>query len=153
MRLRHGYGHWLPRMWVVACALAAGGCVGQVISNNESMAISNVRIVISGQLTYSAMCMGSYAPDFKTLGAKGYIPADLASSDLPAKRGYRYRMTAVKAPAGTLASECGEPYSDFELVAEPEQPGRTGVRYFRSRSDATIQEATKADFSDAKALQ
>lgn len=146
-------GHRLGLLTALGLALVTVGCAGEIIRSNETAAIGNVRMVLSAQITHAAMCAGSYAPDFRSLAAKGVIPADFAAGDPPVKAGYRFRMTAVKAGPDERAGDCGIPYGDFELVAEPAEPGRTGVRYFRAKSDATIHEATRSDFSDAKELR
>ena len=132
--------------------MAAAGCGLESARNSgwEASAIGSVRAISSAQFTYAAMCGGSYAPTLPALLEKGYLTADLGSSEQPVKLGYRFRMTAVK---GDGVPTCGDVYyQDFEVRAEPE-PGATGLRYFRTSSSGEVYAATRPDFSDATVLQ
>jgi hypothetical protein len=132
--------------------LAAAGCGLESARNSgwEASAIASVRTVSSAQFTYAAMCGGSYAPTLPALLEKGYLTADLGSSEQPVKMGYRFRMTAA---AGDGVPTCGDVhYKDFEVRAEPE-PGVQGLRYFRASSTGEVFAATRPDFSDATKLQ
>lgn len=129
--------------------LASAGCGGARMQNNEASAIASIRTVSSAQATYAAFCGGSYAASLPALGARGYLTPDLAGSAEPIKMGYRFTMTVEK---GDVPNECGEPVTNFELRASPEQPGTTGEHYYRTSSDGIVHAATKPDFSDARPL-
>jgi hypothetical protein len=134
---------------LAGAAILAPGCQGARIEANESSAIGSVRAILSAQFVHGSACAGSYSASLPALGARGLLSADLAASREPSKSGYRFSLTTVK---GDQPNDCGEPVKDFEVRAVPEQPGTTGVRFFRATSDGIVHAATKPDFSDAKPL-
>lgn len=134
---------------IATVTLASTGCGGARMQNNETSAIASMRTVSSAQATHAAFCGGSYAASLPALGARGYLTPDLAGTAEPVKMGYRFTMTVEK---GDVPNECGEPVTNFELRASPEQPGTTGEHYYRTSSDGTIHAATTPDFSDARPL-
>ena len=134
---------------IAAVTLASMGCGDARMQNNETSAIASMRTVLSAQVTHAVSCGGAYAASLPALGARGYLTPDFAGTAEPVKMGYRFTMTVEK---GEVSNECGEPITNFELRASPEQPGTTGEHYYRTSGDGTIHAATKADFSDAKPL-
>ena len=90
------------------------------ITTNETVAITSCKTIVSVcQSYFSSNSPHSYPPDLTTLGVTGplgpsYIDTSLASG---VKAGYVY-IYVLTGPVS------------FTLNADPQFPGRTGVRYF-----------------------
>jgi hypothetical protein len=136
-----------PVLFVAALSLAA--CSAARIDRHESSAIGSVRAILSAQMAYAANC-GGYAKSLPALAAAGVLSGDLAAAEQVSKLGYRITLSATNP---TIAATCPDTFQQFQVLAVPETPGETGVRYFKTSEDGGLFAATKADFSDARPLE
>ena len=131
---------------VVAGTLAAAACVSALAaaqgSANEAGARRTLRAIVSGQITYSAVCStGFYAPTLADLGrpAKGAKTGFILDTDVPPKGAtvlekWRYRIEMTAPPAKASPASCngvpaGGSAQSFVITARP-LPGFSG-RAFR----------------------
>jgi len=119
---------------------------------NEASAIASLRVIISGQITYSATCSkGGFAITLEDLARPSrqdgytFIPSDLGKTGT-VKSGYKLTVTRDAAngvsDVGTAAATCNgstnAPASSFFASAEPVRPGATGSRYFAADERAIV---------------
>lgn len=124
---------------LVAACVAAPAAQG---SANEAGAQSALRAIVSGQITFSAVCStGFYAPTLADLGrpAKGEKTGFILDTDVPPKGAtvlekWRYRIEMTAPPAKASPASCngvpaGGSAQSFVITARP-LPGFSG-RSFR----------------------
>ncbi|MGE0591537.1 MAG: prepilin-type N-terminal cleavage/methylation domain-containing protein [Vicinamibacterales bacterium] len=105
---------------------------------NESSALGSIRIVVSGQLTYSMGCgIGNFAGSLATLGVpppgstQPYVSPDLASAAVTNKSGYTFQLApAMVAGAGPADCNGTVTQTAYYLTAIPITFGTTGSRSF-----------------------
>jgi type IV pilus assembly protein PilA len=122
----------------IIAAIAIPSLLRARISANESMAIGNLRTVISGEAAYQSanagyydvpqclytpsQCLGSNAPGMAFLDQESVV------FDVP-KGGYVLQFHGGPAPADTSAVSPSS-LEAFAVTAEPASPQQTGVRSF-----------------------
>ena len=104
----------------ILATLATSMMLRSRITTNEALAIASCKTITSAcQGYYGAVIPHSYPPNLRTLGLSGpggpaYIDSDLSSGR---RSGYNF-IYILTSPVS------------FTLYADPQTPGRTGVRYF-----------------------
>lgn len=112
------------------------------IAANEAEAIHDVRAVVSASRVFSEVNCGLFVDDLANLSkgnikVPGYPPSappflteDLAVSGTHVKSGY-YRTYQPISADERAVGRCASPaFRTFCYTADPEHPGRTGVRSF-----------------------
>jgi len=120
----------------IIAAIAIPNLLRSRIQSNESAAIGNLRTITGAQTGYSAS-NGLYATDFASLTDTTAGPAFLLGEWGAAKTGYSFTMQ------GTDSDNC------YESNADPEVPGRTGIRAFFSDCSGVIRTATPGPASSS----
>jgi len=121
-------------------------------AGKDAYAISSLRAIASGEMSYAATCAhGGYAVTLDDLAkpaagsVTGFISPDLATNGV-VRSGYRVTVAKENGPfvrdIGTPASTCNgstrPPATSFFASAEPVTPGPSGIRYFATDSRSTI---------------
>jgi type IV pilus assembly protein PilA len=131
----------------VITAVATPGLLRARMSGNEASAIGSVRAVDTGQRVFATTCGdGAYADSLAGLATPpagigaAFIGPELAD-DPSSKSGYA--ITLLPGDAVDRPSVCnGTSVADtYAVVADPEVPGSTGVRYFFSNGGSNIWQA------------
>jgi prepilin-type N-terminal cleavage/methylation domain-containing protein len=142
----------------VIAAIAVPGLLRARVSGNEASAIGSLRVINSGQASFSSSCAaGGYAVDLADLvktpagSTQGFVSPDLSSNGI-VKSGYSVTV-AKDATKGTLnigsTSVCGgltvtQPVSSYYASANPVTAGATGARYFATDTRGAIWQDTAA---------
>lgn len=106
----------------------------------EAAAAKAVQTINTAQISYaSAFPNVGYASTIAALGGTSCNPPSPASACLidsqlasGAKSGYVFTITAVN----------GSPVSSYQVIAAPQTPNQTGVRYFCSFADGQVRAST-----------
>jgi prepilin-type N-terminal cleavage/methylation domain-containing protein len=120
------------------------------LAANETAAIGTMRIMHTGQLTYTLTCgYGFYAsslPDMADPAGEGFLPVDLTVGQMATKNGYIYEIQPGVIGQSGLNDCHGSPTSlDYYVTAVPLGVNNTGTRGFASNQDSTIwQDSTGA---------
>jgi len=123
---------------LVVAALAIPSLLNSRIAADESGAAAALRVLNSAQITYNSVYPSiGFASSLAALGGSNCSPptsagACLIDTTLAAgtKSGYSFTL-----PASSLS---GTPTSSYQFMAQPMQPGYSGIRYFCSYADAVV---------------
>lgn len=111
---------------------------------NETATIGTMRVIHTGELTYTLTCgAGLYAASLPALAPGQFLPPDLTANLTPMKSGYTY--TLAEGPSGlTGLVDCnGAPLAtDYYVTATPLTLGTTGNRAFASNQAHVIWQNT-----------
>ncbi len=129
----------------IVSAIAVPGLARARMSGNESSAIASMRVISSGQTSYSAVCgQGGYATTLVILGtpcgggtAGAFVSPDLSSAATVTKSGYTITMTG-NGSSGLNDLNGSPTNTDYTATALPLTVGSTGVRGFNVSSNGTI---------------
>lgn len=131
---------------LIIAAIAVPNLMRSKIAANEASAASTVRTIVTAAITYNT-AYGNYPANVGQLGPGAsatacgtagsanacLIDATVANSSATApKSGYYFTID------GTTTA------GDFIVLATPQTPGSTGVRYFCATSDAVVRADTAA---------
>jgi type IV pilus assembly protein PilA len=127
----------------VLAAVAVPSLLRARLSGNEASAIASIRAVDSSQKAFAISCAdGSYADSFASLSTapasgQAFISEDL-SMDPSQKSGYL--LTIIAGNPTNPASVCSAATTadSYVVVADPQVPSSTGVRYFFSNGASNI---------------
>ena len=118
----------------------------------EASAVRWLRVINSGEATYSAACVqGGYAVSLEDLakppraGGGAFVPADIGTNGVR-RDGYRFAVVRSRAvgvaDVGTVATTCNgstaTPASGYFASAEPAAPGKSGMHYFATDSSGIV---------------
>ena len=118
----------------------------------ESSAVGWLRVINSGEASYSAACVhGGYAVSLEDLarppraGGSPFVPGDIGTNGVR-KDGYRFNVVRSRAAGvvdvGTVAATCNgstaTPSSGYFASAEPTDPVRKGRRYFATDTSRIV---------------
>jgi type II secretory pathway pseudopilin PulG len=131
----------------IIAAIAIPSLLRARVSTNESMAIGDIRTVISGEAAYQSnnsehydtlaclaapkQCIPNYPPNGPT-----FIDPSLASAEV--KGGYRRSFHAGPAPSQRPGGVSPSSIESYAYVAVPVTQGQTGVRSFCGDSSGLI---------------
>jgi type II secretory pathway pseudopilin PulG len=113
---------------------------------NETAALATLRVVHTGQLSYSLSCgVGLWAANLPALAdpTGSYLPPDLTAVAAPTRSGYTY--TLQPGPRGLApVTDCnGQAVAlDYYVTAVPVSYGNTGSRGFASNEQHVIWQDT-----------
>jgi prepilin-type N-terminal cleavage/methylation domain-containing protein len=113
------------------------------LAANETAAIGTMRIMHTGQLTYTLTCgYGFYAsslPDLADPAGEGFLPVDLTVGQMATKNGYTYEIQPGAIGVSGLNDCHGAATAlDYYVTAVPLAVNSTGTRGFASNQDSTI---------------
>jgi len=127
----------------VLAAIAVPALLRARLSGNEASAIASIRAVDSSQKAFAISCAdGSYADSFASLsippasGGQAFISEDM-SVDPSQKSGYLLTIIAGNPTSPTVCS-AATTSDTYVVVADPQVPSSTGVRYFFSNGASNI---------------
>ena len=109
---------------------------------NETAAVAAIRAINTAQISYnSAYPSVGYATTLAALGGTACAPptsgsACLIDSQIASGRKHGYTFTIVGAT--------GTPAATYQIIASPDVPNQTGVRYFCSFADGVGRFSTSA---------
>ena len=123
---------------LIIAAIAIPSYLRSRMLANESAAVSAVRTINTAQISYnSAYPTVGYAPTLTALGGTSCAPPSSTSAclidqvlgqDPAVKNGYTFTLTNVT----------GTPNVTYAIMATPNQPNVSGIRYFCSFQDAVV---------------
>jgi prepilin-type N-terminal cleavage/methylation domain-containing protein len=129
--------------------MALPGIVRARGAAQASSALSTIRAINSGQLSYAITCgLGFYAPDLPTLGMKppaasdAFLPDGLTSGATIIRHGYSFTMSGTSlagAPATCNGLAQGRSAPGYTIVADPIDTVNTS-RFFATNTDGILYE-------------
>ena len=132
---------------VLAALAMAGHRLGRLRSA-EAAAVAALDSINQAQFAYFQTCgRQRYAPTLPSLGAPipggdSFLSPDLTNADVVVKSGYRIQMAGQAATEVETTCTGATPAMSYQVTADPEAPGFTGVRFFGSNGDRVIYEDT-----------
>jgi prepilin-type N-terminal cleavage/methylation domain-containing protein len=128
----------------VLAAIAVPALLRARLSGNEASAIASIRAVDSSQKAFAISCAdGSYADSFASLsippasGGQAFISEDM-SVDPSQKSGYLLTIIAGNPTNPSAVCSAATTADSYVIVADPQVPSSTGVRYFFSNGASNI---------------
>lgn len=127
---------------LIIAAIAIPNLLRARIAANEASAVGSVRTLNTAQISYnSSYPTVGFAGALTALGGTTCTPPNSTSACLidtqlasGTKSGYQFSLSAVSGtPAGT-----------YTIIASPQVPNQTGVRYFCSFADGVVRYSTSA---------
>jgi type II secretory pathway pseudopilin PulG len=117
------------------------------LAANETAAIGTLRLIHTGQLTYTLTCgYGLYASSFPDLAdptSEGFLPMDLTINPTPQKSGYLYQLQAGPSGQSGLVDCHGAPTAtEYYVSAIPITFQGTGNRAFATNHNSVIWQDT-----------
>src|ERR1043166_2902106 len=137
------------------CGIAMPRLMAAKGSAMAASAISTLRVISSGQVTFAITCgSGFYAPSLTTLGkppagqSEGFIKGDLAMTDVVVKSGYTFQIFST--PFGGAPDTCNQIGAGmtglaFKAGGDPLDI-QNNTRYFASNAGNTIWEDSASLF-------
>jgi type IV pilus assembly protein PilA len=130
----------------IVASIAIPGLLRARMSSNEAQAIGAMRAIVSAQATFASTCAnGAYASSLTGLGtppAGTTIPflCERFTNEPVRLNGYHLTLSGGD-PAEGAAQTCNgtKAAKTFFAVAEPDNPGVTGMRYFATNGDGIYQ--------------
>jgi len=121
---------------LIIASIAIPSILGALRSAHEAAAAKSVQTINSAEITYhSSYPTVGYAAVLAALGGTSCAPPSATSACLidsqiasGTKSGYRFVISGVT----------GTPAATYQVIASPEVPNQTGVRYFCSFSDGVV---------------
>jgi prepilin-type N-terminal cleavage/methylation domain-containing protein len=112
----------------------------------ETTAVSTLQAIAQAQFTFAQLCGNQrYAPTLAALTTampttgQPFISPDFGVDPLT-KNGYRFTL------GGTVVTDTGQtctgitPVETYQVTADPEKPGLSGIRYFGTNTDRVLYE-------------
>jgi prepilin-type N-terminal cleavage/methylation domain-containing protein len=112
----------------------------------ETAAVATLQAITQAQFAYAQLCGNQrYAPTLVALTtpmpttSQPFLSPDLGMDPL-VKSGYRFTL------GGTVVTDTGvtctgiTPVETYQLTADPERPGLSGIRYFATNTDRVLYE-------------
>jgi prepilin-type N-terminal cleavage/methylation domain-containing protein len=128
----------------VLSAIAVPALMRARLSGNEASAIASIRAVDSSQRAFAISCAdGSFADSFASLsippasGGQAFISEDM-SVDPVQKSGYLVTIIGGNPTSPTAVCSAATTADSYVVVADPQVPSSTGVRYFFSNGASNI---------------
>jgi type IV pilus assembly protein PilA len=116
------------------------------VRGGEATAVATLQAINQAQFAFAQACGDQrYAPTLTSLATpmpttgQGFLSPDLAADPL-LKSGYTFAM------AGTVVTDAGLsctgvlPVVSYQVTADPDRPGLSGIRYFATNTDRVVYE-------------
>jgi type IV pilus assembly protein PilA len=130
----------------VLAATAMGLYRSARVRGGEATAVATLQAINQAQAAFSMSCGNQrYAPTLASLitpmptTGHGFLSPDMGADPLR-KSGYTYVM------AGTVVTDVGltctdlNPVATYQVTADPDRPGLSGIRFFGTNTDRVIYE-------------
>ena len=130
----------------VLAATAMGLYRSARVRGGEATAVATMQAINQAQFAFAQACGNQrYAPTLASLvtpmptTGQGFLSPDLGADPL-LKGGYTYVM------GGTVVTDTGltctglNPVVTYQVTADPERPGQSGIRFFGTNTDRVIYE-------------
>lgn len=120
------------------------------VRGGESVAVATLQAVTQAQFAFAQACGNQrYAPSFAALATpmsttgQAFISPDLAT-DPSVKSGYLFTLGGTVVTDGGQTCTGQTPVQSYQVTADPERPGLSGVRYFATNTDRVLYEDTES---------
>ncbi len=118
------------------------------VRGGEAAAVATLQTIDQAQFAFAQACGNQrYAPTLAGLTTPmpttghGFLSADLGADPL-LKTGYRFEMTGTVVTDGGLTCTGLNPVESYQVTADPERPGQSGIRFFATNTDRVVYEDT-----------
>jgi prepilin-type N-terminal cleavage/methylation domain-containing protein len=118
------------------------------VRGREAAAVATLLTIDQAQFAFAQACGNQrYAPTLASLTTPmpttghGFLSADLGADPL-LKTGYRFEMTGTVVTDGSLTCTGLNPVASYQVTADPERPGQSGIRFFATNTDRVVYEDT-----------
>jgi prepilin-type N-terminal cleavage/methylation domain-containing protein len=115
------------------------------VRGNEVSAIASLTAVNQAQVAFSQSCGNQrFAPSLAALGTpmpttgQAFLSPDLAQKDPVGKSGYFFVMSGTEVTDNGLTCTGVTPVESYQITADPQNPGVSGLRYFGSNTDRAL---------------
>ena len=132
----------------VLASIAMAGFSIATMRGREAAAISTLDTINKAQFAYMQACGNQrYAPTLASLTTPmpttghGFLSADLGADPL-LKTGYIFEMTGTVVTEEGLTCTGLSPLASYQVTADPERPGQSGIRFFATNTDRVVYEDT-----------
>jgi prepilin-type N-terminal cleavage/methylation domain-containing protein len=119
------------------------------VRSGEAIAVSTLRAITQAQFAFSQACGNQrYAPSLEALAipmpstGQPFISPDLGMDPL-LKGGYRFALGGTVVTDGGQTCTGQTPVETYQVTADPERPGLSGIRYFGTNTDRVLFEDTE----------
>ncbi|NLN92241.1 MAG: prepilin-type N-terminal cleavage/methylation domain-containing protein [Candidatus Hydrogenedens sp.] len=123
----------------IIAAIAIPNLLRSRLQSNEAAAIGNLKTIVGAQTAYAAATKG-YAEDWSDLREPTDGPSFLdleITANGDTLQGYDFNLAGEVEDANGL-------FQDFEVTADPNQDGTTGIRYFFVNASGIIRQEVGA---------
>ena len=114
------------------------------IRAGETSAIGTLNAINQAQFTFAELCGNQrYAPTLVALGTpmpttgQAFLSPDLATDPL-IKGGYQFTMVGTEVTDSGETCTGGNPLASYQVTADPQKPGITGIRFFATNTDRVV---------------
>jgi prepilin-type N-terminal cleavage/methylation domain-containing protein len=116
------------------------------VRGGEASAVAALQAITQAQFAFAQACGNQrYAPTLASLATPmpttglGFLSTDLAADPL-VKSGYTFVMAGTVVTDGGLTCTGLNPVVTYQVTADPERPGLSGIRYFATNTDRVVYE-------------
>jgi type IV pilus assembly protein PilA len=119
---------------------------GARVRGGEASAVAALHAITQAQFAFAQACGNQrYAPTLVSLttpmptSGQGFLSTDLAADPL-VKTGYIFVMTGTVVTDAGLTCTGLDPVVTYQVTADPERPGVSGIRFFGTNTDRVVYE-------------
>jgi type IV pilus assembly protein PilA len=112
----------------------------------ETTAVATLQAITQAQFAYAQLCgKERYAPSLAALtvpmptSGQGFLSPDFGMDPL-VKSGYRFTMGGTEVTDAGQTCTGATPLETYQVTADPERPGLSGIRYFGTNTDRVLYE-------------
>ena len=119
------------------------------VRGGETVAVATLQSITQAQFAFAQLCGNQrYAPSLAALTTpmpttgQAFLSPDLGVDPL-VKSGYRFTLGGTVVTDSALTCNGVAPVQTYQVTADPERPGLSGIRYFATNTDRVLYEDTE----------
>lgn len=119
------------------------------VRGGETAAVATLQSITQAQFAFAQACGNQrYAPSLEALATpmpstgQPFLSPDLGVDPL-VKSGYRFTLGGTAVTDAGLTCTGQAPVETYQVTADPERPGLSGIRYFATNTDRVLFEDTE----------